>query len=85
MFVRKDDDTGASATPSECSFSCENEKGLNLFGEVVMKRSSDQRELSDGAPTSRLCILKKTENEDHGFFLAIDRDRNGQVIRRYHF
>ena len=30
----------------------------------------------------RMATLLKTDHEQHGFFLAIDRDRNGQVIRR---
>ena len=29
-----------------------------------------------------MATLLKTDHEQHGFFLAIDRDRNGQVIRR---
>lgn len=30
----------------------------------------------------RVCNLIKMDHEDHGFFLVVDRDRNGQVIQR---
>lgn len=30
----------------------------------------------------RQCVLEKQDDDEHGFFLAVDRDRNGQIIRR---
>lgn len=38
------------------------------------------RNIAWGQP--RACTIQKGSHEEHGFFLAIDRDRNGNVIRR---
>ena len=39
-----------------------------------------QRPIAWGQP--RICTIQKGSHEEHGFFLAIDRDRGGQVLRR---
>uniref|UniRef100_H2XRV4 PDZ domain-containing protein n=1 Tax=Ciona intestinalis TaxID=7719 RepID=H2XRV4_CIOIN len=44
--------------------------------------SDDQRKGLMRAGEPRKCTIRKNDNEEHGFFLAIDRDRNGQIIRR---
>ena len=38
------------------------------------------RHIAWGQP--RACTIQKGSHEEHGFFLAIDRDRNGNVVRR---
>ncbi|XP_076824134.1 uncharacterized protein LOC143470116 isoform X2 [Clavelina lepadiformis] len=47
---------------------------------TFMSEKSVKPSITTGAP--RQCTLRKTDEEEHGFFLAIDRDRNGQIIRR---
>ena len=36
----------------------------------------------DAREAMRVCLLRKSSNEEHGFFLAVDRDRNGQIVQK---
>ena len=36
----------------------------------------------DSREAMRVCLLRKYPNEEHGFFLAVDRDRNGQIVQK---
>merc|ERR1719454_2744860 len=42
--------------------------------------SQQQKQIAFGQP--RTCVINKGSHEEWGFFLAIDRDRSGNIIRR---
>ena len=42
-----------------------------------------QSQLADVSSGPRKCILQKEEDEEYGFFLAVDRNRNGQIVKRW--
>ena len=64
------------------SISLSETKSFTTFASEGTLRGDLQRNQALGIP--RHCTLLKTDHEQHGFFLAIDRDRNGQA-RDYYF
>ena len=59
------------------SISLSETKSFTTFASEGTLRGDLQRNQALGIP--RHCTLLKTDHEQHGFFLAIDRDRNGQA------
>lgn len=63
------------------SISLSETKSFTTFtSEGTLRGDLQRNQHALGVP--RTATLLKTDHEQHGFFLAIDRDRNGQVIRR---
>ncbi|XP_078486597.1 uncharacterized protein LOC100179724 isoform X1 [Ciona intestinalis] len=84
VFIPKDSESELFRTPAvsmaDSISMTETKSYASIRSDASLK--NDQRKGLMRAGEPRKCTIRKNDNEEHGFFLAIDRDRNGQIIRR---
>ena len=95
LFLAEDmsDEDGSQFTEDDGTISRSHDDEVSLFetqsfttyvsgtsGASSLRGGTQQRQIAWGQP--RVCTIMKGSHEEHGFFLAIDRDRGGNIIRR---